>query len=132
MNLFFFTASDRCVGFRYAIAAGNEVDLGLTDYLAWMIEDPEVKVVVTLIESVKEPEKMMALLDLAREKGIPVVALRVGRSTKGSRAIVSHTGNLATSGAAWQALFRQKGVISVDNMDQMLTGIPFPSADLIP
>jgi len=120
LNLLFNTASDRCVGFRYAIAAGNEVDLGLTDYLAWMIEDPEVKVVVTLIESVKEPEKMMALLDLAREKGIPVVALRVGRSTKGSRAIVSHTGNLATSGAAWQALFRQKGVISVDNMDQML------------
>jgi len=120
LNLLFNTASDRCVGFRYAIAAGNEVDLGLTDYLAWMIEDPEVKVVVTLIESVKEPEEMMALLDLAREKGKPVVALRVGRSTKGSRAIVSHTGNLATSGAAWQALFRQKGVISVDNMDQML------------
>ena len=120
LNLFFNTASDRCVGFRYAIAAGNEADLGLTDYLAWMIEDPEVKVVVTLIESVKKPEEMMALLDLAREKGKPVVALRVGRSAKGSRAIVSHTGNLATSGLAWQALFRQKGVISVDNMDQML------------
>jgi len=120
LNLFFNTASDRCIGFRYAIAAGNEADLGLTDYLSWMIEDPEVKILLTLIESVKKPEEMMALLDLAREKGKPVVALRVGRSAKGSRAIVSHTGNLATSGAAWQALFRQKGVISVDNMDQML------------
>jgi len=120
LNLLFNTAADRCVGFRYAIAAGNEADLCLTDYLAWMIEDPEVKVVVTLIESVKKPQEMIALLDLAREKGKPVVALRVGRSAKGSRAIVSHTGNLATSGAAWQALFRQKGVISVDNMDQML------------
>jgi len=120
LNLLFNTAADRCVGFRYAIAAGNEADLGLVDYLAWMIEDPEVTVLLTLIESVKKPEEIMALLDLAREKGKPVVALRVGRSAKGSRAIVSHTGNLATSGAAWQALFRQKGVISVDNMDQML------------
>jgi acetyltransferase len=120
LNLLFNTASDRCVGFRYAIAAGNEADLGLTDYLTWMIEDPEVKIVITLIESIKNPEEMMTLLDLAGEKGKPVVALRVGRSPKGSRAIESHTGNLATSGAAWQALFRQKGVISVDNMDQML------------
>ncbi len=120
LNLLFNTASDRCVGFRYAIAAGNEADLGLTDYLTWMIEDPEVKIVITLIESIKNPEEMMTLLDLAGEKEKPVVALRVGRSPKGSRAIESHTGNLATSGAAWQALFRQKGVISVDNMDQML------------
>ena len=120
LNLLFNTASDRCVGFRYGIAAGNEVGMGLTDYLAWMIEDPEVKVLLTLIESIKNPEEMMTLLDSAREKGKPVVALRVGRSAKGSRAIESHTGNLATSGAAWEALFRQKGVISVDNMDQML------------
>ncbi len=120
LNLLFNTASDRCVGFRYAIAAGNEVGLGLTDYLAWMIEDPEVKVVLTLIESVKKPQEMIALLDLAQEKGKPIVALRVGRSAKGSRAVASHTGNLATSGGAWQSLFRQKGVISVDNMDQML------------
>ena len=85
-----------------------------------MIHDPEVRVIVTLIESVKKPDEMIALLDQARDKGKPIVALRVGRSAKGSRAIVSHTGNLATSGAAWQALFKQKGVISVDNMDQML------------
>ncbi len=120
LNLLFNTAADRCLGFRYGIAAGNEVGLGLTDYLAWMIQDPEVKVLVTLIESVKKPDEMTHLLDLARDKGKPMVALRVGRSAKGSRAIVSHTGNLATSGAAWQALFKQKGVISVDNMDQML------------
>ncbi len=120
LNLLFNTAADRCLGFRYAIAAGNEMGLGLTDYLAWMIHDPEVRVIVTLIESVKKPDEMIALLDQARDKGKPIVALRVGRSAKGSRAIVSHTGNLATSGAAWQALFKQKGVISVDNMDQML------------
>ncbi|NIO11595.1 MAG: hypothetical protein GTO40_27685, partial [Deltaproteobacteria bacterium] len=73
------------------------------DYLAWLIHDPEVEVVVALIESIKKPDEFVALLDVARDLGKPIVALRVGQSTKGSRAIESHTGNLATSGAAWQA-----------------------------
>ncbi len=120
LNLFLNMAADRCLGVRYAIACGNEADLDMVDYFAELLDDPEVKVIVTLIESIRRPEEFRNLLDLAREKEKPVVALRVGRSAKGSRAVVSHTGNLATSGAAWQALFRQKGVISVDNMDQMI------------
>ncbi len=120
LNLFLNVAADRCLGFRYAIACGNEADLGMVDYMEALLDDPEVKVIVTLIESIRQPAEFCALLDRAGEIDKPVVALRVGRSAKGSRAVVSHTGNLATSGAAWQAVFRQKGIISVDNMDQMV------------
>lgn len=128
LNLFLNVAAERCLGFRYAIACGNEADLGMADYLEAMLDDPGVKVIATLIETVRQPEKLRCLLDVARERGIPVVALRVGRSIKGSRAIASHTGNMATSGAAWQSLFRQKGVVSVDTMDQMIeTAIAFSS-----
>lgn len=113
-------AAERYIGIRYAIAPGNEADLDLVDFFEWLLNDDEVKVVLLLIESVRRPDEFRDLLDLAREKKKWIVALRLGRSEKARRAIASHTGNLATSGKAWDALFRQKGVISVDNLEQML------------
>ena len=120
LNLFLNTASDRCLGFRYAIAPGNQVGAGFTDYLRAAVDDDGTRVIVAVIESMSRPEEMAGLLDLAREREKVVVALRLGRSQKGGRAVTSHSGNMATSGAVWDGLFRQKGVIPVDNLDQML------------
>ena len=120
LNLFLNTAADRCLGFRYAIAPGNQVGAGFTDYLRAAVDDDGTRVIVAVIESMSRPEEMAGLLDLARERGKVVIALRLGRSRKGGRAVTSHSGNMATSGAVWDGLFRQKGVIPVDNLDQML------------
>ena len=120
LNLFLNTAADRCLGFRYAIAPGNQVGAGFTDYLRAAVDDDGTRVIVAVIESMSRPEEMAELLDLAREREKVVVALRLGRSQKGGRAVTSHSGNMATSGAVWDGLFRQKGVIPVDNLDQML------------
>ena len=120
LNLFLNTAADRCLGFRYAIAPGNQVGAGFTDYLRAAVDDDGTRVIVAVIESMSRPEEMAGLLDLAREREKVVVALRLGRSQKGGRAVTSHSGNMATSGAVWDGLFRQKGVIPVDNLDQML------------
>ena len=120
LNLFLNTASDRCLGFRYAIAPGNQVGAGFTDYLRAAVDDDGTRVIVAVIESMSRPEEMAGLLDLAREREKVVIALRLGRSQKGERAVTSHSGNMATSGAVWDGLFRQKGVIPVDNLDQML------------
>lgn len=120
LNLFLNTAADRCLGFRYAIAPGNQVGAGFTDYLRAAVDDDGTRVIVAVIESMSRPEEMAGLLELAREREKVVVALRLGRSQKGGRAVTSHSGNMATSGAVWDGLFRQKGVIPVDNLDQML------------
>ena len=120
LNLFLNTAADRCLGFRYAIAPGNQVGAGFTDYLRAALDDDGTRVIVAVIESMSRPGEMAGLLDLAREREKVVVALRLGRSQKGGRAVASHSGNMATSGAVWDGLFRQKGVIPVDNLDQML------------
>lgn len=120
LNLFFNIAADRCLGFRYAVAPGNQVGAGFTDYLRAAVEDSGTRVIVTVIESMSRPEELAGVLDLAREREKVIIALRLGRSRKGGRAVTSHSGNMATSGAVWDGLFRQKGVIPVDNMDQML------------
>lgn len=120
LNLFLNTAADRCLGFRYAIAPGNQVGAGFTDYLRAAVDDDGTRAIVAVIESMSRPEEMAGLLDLAREREKVVIALRLGRSQKGGRAVASHSGNMATSGAVWDGLFRQKGVIPVDNLDQML------------
>ena len=128
LNLFFNTAADRCLGFRYAVAPGNQVGASFTDYLRAAVDDPGTRVILTVIESMSHPEEMAGVLDLAREREKVVIALRLGRSRKGERAITSHSGNMATSGAVWDGLFRQKGVIPVDNMDQMLEAAALAAA----
>ena len=128
LNLFFNTAADRCLGFRYAVAPGNQVGASFTDYLRAAVDDPGTRVILTVIESMSRPEEMAGVLDLAREREKVVIALRLGRSRKGERAITSHSGNMATSGAVWDGLFRQKGVIPVDNMDQMLEAAALAAA----
>ncbi len=120
LNLFFNTAADRGLGFRYAVAPGNQVGAGFTDHLRAAVEDPGTRVIAAVIESVSRPGELAGLLDLARQREKVVIALRLGRSWKGGQAVTSHSGNMATSGAVWDGLFRQKGVIPVDNMDQML------------
>ena len=129
LNLFFHTAADRCLGFRYAAAPGNQAGAGFTDYFRAAVDDPGTRVIAAVIESVSRPGEMAGLLDRARERGKTVVALRLGRSRKGERAVTSHSGNMATSGAVWDGLFRQKGVIPVDNMDQLLEAAALAAAD---
>ncbi|MBI4522188.1 MAG: acetate--CoA ligase family protein [Deltaproteobacteria bacterium] len=131
LNLFFAMASQRRIGFSFGVAPGNEAGLNLSDYLSWAIDDPETRVVALVIESVREPAKFRQALERAWQLRKTIVALRLGTSPKAKRAITSHTGSLATSGEAWDALFEQKGVVGVYNLDELMeTAVLLLSSDL--
>lgn len=131
LNLFFIMASQRGLGFSLGVAPGNEAGLNSSDYLSWAIEDPDTRVIALVIESVREPQRFRRMLERAWELRKTILAIRLGRSPKARRAITSHTGSLATSGEAWDALFEQKGVVGLHNLDDLLeAAVFFTSADL--
>src|SRR4030042_98351 len=68
----------RGMGCSYLITSGNEAVLDASDYIQFMLEDPETKVIGCFIEGFKEPEKFKAAADLALKKGKPIVILKVG------------------------------------------------------
>ncbi|MDE3193070.1 MAG: acetate--CoA ligase family protein [Chloroflexota bacterium] len=120
LNLFMNLVSARHIGIRAAISVGNEASLSYVDHLRALVDDERTRVVATFIESVADGRALRAVLERADELGKAVIALRVGRSERARRNVVAHTGRLAASGAAWDALFRQTGVLTVANVDELL------------
>lgn len=120
LNLFLGLASPRGVGFHAAVSVGNQAGLTTADYLHHLAGDEATRVIVAFVEAVGDAGRFVAALDRCAALGKPVIALRAGRSERARRNIVAHTGSLASSGAAWDALFAQKGVVTVGNVDELL------------
>jgi len=100
-------------------SAGNEVDLGLPDFIAHMAGDPRIQVIAVLMEGIKDGARLIQALELARERGKPVVVLKIGHSEYGVRAAQSHTASMAGSAQVNSAVFRQHGAIEVDDLDEL-------------
>jgi acyl-CoA synthetase (NDP forming) len=109
----------RSIGFNLLISSGQEIVTGLADYMAYSLDQPTTKVLVLLIETVREPQPFRDQLIRAAEIGVPVVALKVGR-TEGSKAMVTaHSGALAGEDGAFEAVFDAHGVLRVRSLDEM-------------
>lgn len=112
-------AHDLGIGLSYLISSGNEVDLEVSDYVDFLLEDASTKVIALLIESLKNPKKFLQVALLAREKQKPIIALKIGRSEAGHRAVLAHTGSFAGFDAAYRAIFRENGIIQVNEPNEL-------------
>ncbi len=112
---------DQRIDFNLVVTAGQELSVSMDEYLDFALDQPETRVVGLFMETVRNPQRMIAVLDKAREKSIPVVVLKVGRTEFAARLAVSHSGAIAGNDAAYQALFDRYGVQRVDDMDELAT-----------
>jgi len=107
--------------FSYAISAGNSSVCRIEDYLEFLVEDPDTRVVAAYIEGVREPKQFVRVLRRAVELHKPIVMLKTGRSQKGQALAASHTGSLAGADRVYDALFQKFGVIRVDDLEELLS-----------
>lgn len=105
--------------YSFAISAGNSAMVQMEDYLNFLIEDSNTKVIALYLEGVKNPHKFEACLQKAMEKKKPVVILKAGRSPKGQATAASHTGSMAGSDKTYDAVFEKFGVIRADDMQDL-------------
>jgi len=100
----------RGIGVRHAHATGNEADVSVAD-LAWAVaHDADVKLLLLYLESVADPELLGRAAEFARERDLPIVAVKAGRSASGQKAASSHTGALANEDRVVDAFFRHHGI----------------------
>ncbi|MFQ5682972.1 MAG: acetate--CoA ligase family protein [Candidatus Binatia bacterium] len=121
LNLFLGLATKRGLGFHLAVSTGNEAVLGAADYLSYAADCPEVRVLVMFIEAaIHDTDLFTRILDRVLANGKAIVVLRAGRSDRAKKNVIAHTGNLAGSAAAWDALLDQHGAILVNDLDDLL------------
>ncbi len=112
-------------GFSRIISAGNAIGVKFHEYLYFLKDDPDTKVIMLYLEGIKEGDKLIkAAIETVPQK--PVIALKVGRYGAGKRAAASHTGSLAGDDTIVDAAFRQAGILRVSNVDEL-----FDMADVL-
>jgi acyl-CoA synthetase (NDP forming) len=114
---------DARIDFSLAVSTGQELCVAMDEYLDYALDQPETRVVGLFMETVRNPDGMRAALEKANRRGVPVVALKVGRTELSARLVVSHSGALAGRDAAYAALFDRYGVQRVDDMDEFATAL---------
>ncbi len=110
----------RRVHFNYLISSGNEMVTTLADYMQFALTEPTTRVIGLFMETVRDPKTFVDALKMAAERDVPIVALKVGRSTRGAELAQAHSGALAGEDAAYDALFQYYGVRRVKSPDEML------------
>jgi acetate---CoA ligase (ADP-forming) len=107
-------------GFSYVISAGNEAGITTVDYFRYLVEDQETKVIVGVLETIKDPVGLSKVAKLAREKGKPIIILKVGKTETGGKVSASHTGGIVGSAHLHKSFFRQSGIIEVDSYNEII------------
>ncbi len=122
------------IGFSKYVSVGNEADLHFEDFLEYLAQDDETKVITGYIEGLKEGRRLFTLAkEITKRK--PIVVAKVGRTEAGTRAAKGHTGHIAGSDAIYDAAFKQTGVIRVDEVEELfdvasaLLRLPLPKGN---
>ncbi|MGE3246870.1 MAG: CoA-binding protein, partial [Beijerinckiaceae bacterium] len=119
------------------VTSGNETGLNSADYISYFAEQPGIKVMVCYQESVRDPEAFLAACRKARAAGKPVVVMKLGASDEGRHAAAAHTGRLAGSLAAFDAIAGAAGALRVRNLDDVVEAVeylvhaPLPKGDRV-
>ena len=112
-------ATERGIGFSYAVSSGNEVSLDLVDYLSFLVNDDGTNVITLMVEGIRRPNEFMAVAEQALSKGKPILVVKLGRSEMGKRQAISHTGSLAGADEVFDAVCNRLGLIRCPTLEDL-------------
>ena len=129
-------AQELNLGVSMFASVGNKADVSGNDLLEYWHHDPSVQVILMYLESFGNPKKF---IQLAREVSLkkPIIVVKSGRTSSGARAATSHTGALAGMDVAFDALFKQGGVIRANTINEMfdiamgMANLPLPKGNRV-
>jgi acetate---CoA ligase (ADP-forming) len=113
-------AHGRAIGLSHLVSSGNEAMLDASDYLEFLLEDPETAVVGAFLEGIGDPARFLAAADRALAIGKPLVVLKTGGSEAAVRSASAHTGALAVEDRVVDAVFQQKGVVRARSLEELV------------
>jgi acyl-CoA synthetase (NDP forming) len=130
-------AYERGVGYRCLVAVGDEADLEISDFLGYMADESQTKVITGYVEGFKDVKKFMRAADSAVEKRKPIILLHATQYEESLTAARYHTGAYTEPGYEFETIFREKGVITVDTPEELIeisslfSCCPMPQGDRV-
>ncbi|MFZ5584877.1 MAG: acetate--CoA ligase alpha subunit [Thermodesulfobacteriota bacterium] len=113
-------AAGRNIGFSKFISFGNKADVTEIDLLRHLKDDPETEVILMYLEDVSDGRRFIEVArEIAWDAKKPMLAIKSGTSAEGAKAASSHTGSLAGSEAAYDAIFMQSGIQRVEGINEL-------------
>ena len=106
---------------RHVHATGNEADVTVAELAAAVAADDGVRLVLLYMEAIKDPAMLARAAAIARERDVPIVAMKAGRTASGQKAASSHTGALASEDAVVEAFFEQHGIWRANTPQQLVS-----------
>ena len=95
------------------------MSLDLVDYLSFLVDDPDTKVITLMVEGVRRPAEFMQVAEQALQKNKPILVVKLGRSEMGKRQAISHTGSLAGADEVFDAVCHRLGLIRVPTLEDL-------------
>jgi acetyltransferase len=106
-------------GIRMYSSFGNEADVSMNEIIDYYGQDEETKVIMVHIETFKDPVGFLEVAKRVTAKK-PILALKTGRTSEGTKAVASHTGRLVEQETIADAIFRKSGVLRFDSQEDMI------------
>jgi len=112
------TASTKGFGLSKFVSIGNQADLKIADYIDYLVQDEDTKVIAVYVEGMKDGRRF---LESARKASRikPVLIFKGGSTNLGARATLSHTASIAGSDEIFEAACKQAGVIRVQEIEHL-------------
>ncbi|MCY4052121.1 MAG: acetate--CoA ligase family protein [Gammaproteobacteria bacterium] len=118
-----FTLQQRNLPIAWLITVGNQAVMGIEDALEVALECANIRAIGLHIEGLRDVSRFIQLTELAREKGVVIIVLKVGKSKIGSKITQSHTAVLAGESRLFLALFKRLGVGQTDTVEEFLEAL---------
>ncbi|MDH4266791.1 MAG: CoA-binding protein [Deltaproteobacteria bacterium] len=133
---FSYFAHTKNLKFSKVVSYGNAIDLDGPDFLEYLADDPDTKIIALYIEGTRNAGRLQRTLTKAAKRK-PVIAIKGGMTEQGMRAAASHTASLTAVPEIWRSLFKQTGALQVESFDEMVNTImafdssPLPSGQAV-
>lgn len=111
-------ATEQGYGFSKFVSYGNAMNIDEADIIEYLEKDEKTKVICLYVEGIKDGKKFLRIAKEVSKKK-PIVAIKGGKTTEGSKATLSHTGSLAGAAEIYSGVFKQAGVIEVNSLEEM-------------
>lgn len=103
------------IGFSKFASLGNMIDINFSDVIEYLNKDSKTKVIICYIEKIVDGKRFMKV---CRSSKKPIIVVKAGKSSAGSKAALSHTGSLAGSYKVYDAAFKQSGIYNVSTITE--------------
>ncbi len=113
------TISSRKLGMSYSVSTGNEAASGVEDYVDYLIEDPDTRVITIIVEQFRKPRRFLDAARRARAAGKTIVLLHPGKSGAARDSAATHTGAMAGDYSVMRTLVERAGVVFAETLEEL-------------